>query len=123
MEITAKCAEFSAMVGDTYGRLSRTLGRVILGTERGRVIPIKMEFSKEFLNISTDGHEWAHYYVTKTTISMTKSSKECALCMNDKTRTEVERTVAPESLYKYIVYCNSTIGMRKRLFVRSLWRP
>ena len=75
--ITAKCAEFSAMVGDTYdcpialnGRLSRTLGRVILGTERGRVIPTKMEFS----NTSTDasivtviGHEWSHYYVTKTT--------------------------------------------------------
>lgn len=33
--ITAKCAEFSAMVGDTYGRLSRTLGRVVMGTERG----------------------------------------------------------------------------------------
>lgn len=135
--ITAKCAEFPAMVGDTYdcpialnGRLSRTLGRVILGTERGRVISIKMEFSKEFLNTSTDasivsviGHEWAHYYVTKTTINMTKSSRRRALCTNDKTKTEVERTVEPESLYKYIVYCNSTIGMRKRLFVRSLWRP
>lgn len=92
--ITAKCAEFSAMVGDTYdcpialnGRLSRTLGRVILGTERGRVIPIKMEFSKEFLNTSTDasiiGHEWAHYYVTKTTGINHKHDQEfkkaCAL--------------------------------------------
>lgn len=46
------------------GRLSRTLGRVIMGTEWGIA---KMEFSKEFLNTSTDGHEWAHYYVTKTT--------------------------------------------------------
>lgn len=82
------------MVGDTYdcpialnGRLSRTLGRVILGTERGRVIPIKMEFSKEFLNTSTDasiiGHEWAHYYVTKTTGINHKHDQEfkraCAL--------------------------------------------
>ena len=109
------------MVGDTY---DCPMGRVIMTKARGRV---KMEFSKEFLNTSTIvsiiGHEWAHYYITKTTISMTKSSKECALCTNDKARTEVERTVALESLYKYIVYCNSTIGMRKRLFVRSLWRP
>ena len=31
--ITAKCAEFSAMVGDTYEWTP--LGRVIMGTERG----------------------------------------------------------------------------------------
>lgn len=109
------------MVGDTYdcpialnGRLSRTLGRVIIGTERGRVIPIKMEFSKEFLNTSTDasiiGHEWAQRLLALT-INMTKSSRRHALCTNDKTKTEVERTVEPESLYKYIVRCNSTIGM------------
>lgn len=78
-----------------------------------------MEFSKEFLNTSTDGHEWAHYYVTKTTINMTKSSRRYALCTNDKAKTEVERTVEPESLYKYVVRCpdcNSTIGLYKRMY-------
>lgn len=136
--ITAKCTEFSTMVGDTYdcpitlnGRLSRTLGRVIMTEDQGRVKPIKMEFSKEFLNTSTDasivsviGHEWAHYYITKTTGINHEHDQEfkktCALigCTNDKAKTEVERTVEPEALYKYIVYCpdcNSTIGMYKRM--------
>ena len=85
------------MVGDTYdcpivlnGRLSRTLGRVIMNMDGGRVKPVKMEFSKEFLNTSTDasivsviGHEWAHYYVTKTTGVNHKHDEEfkkaCAL--------------------------------------------
>lgn len=136
--ITAKCEEFSAMVGDTYdcpivldGRLSRTLGRVVIKAERGIARLIKMKFSKEFLNTSTDasivsviGHEWAHYYVTKTTGVNHKHDEEfkrvCALigCTNDKAETEVERTVEPEALYKYVVRCpdcNSTIGMYKRM--------
>ena len=79
--ITAKCAEFSAMVGDTYDcpivlneRLNRTLGRVIIETERGIAKPVKIEFFEELLNTLTDasiisviGHAWAHYYITKTT--------------------------------------------------------
>ena len=136
--ITAKCAEFSAMVGDTYdcpivldGRLSRTLGRVVIKVERGIARPIKMKFSKEFLNTSTDAsivsvisHEWAHYYITKTTGINHKHDEEfkkvCALigCTNDKTETVVESTVEPESLYKYVVRCpdcNSTIGLYKRM--------
>lgn len=79
--ITAKCAEFSAMVGDTYDcpivlneRLNRTLSRVIIETEQGIAKPIKMEFFEELLNTLTDasiisviGHAWAYYYITKTT--------------------------------------------------------
>lgn len=37
--------------------IGRTLGRVIMGADQGRVKPIKMEFS----DASIIGHEWAYY--------------------------------------------------------------
>ena len=101
------------------GRLSRTLGRVCYTVNStGYAKSTKVEFSRQLLETSTDEsirdvilHEAAHYILTERTHeehghdSMFK--KVCAEIgtTNDKTTTKVERTVAEESLYKYIVYC------------------
>lgn len=82
-KLTKECEKISKSMNDVFtcpiyinGRLSRTLGRVMYtfrpSTEEYYVQ--KMEFSKSFLEraqdedvIETIKHEWAHYYVTKTT--------------------------------------------------------
>lgn len=99
------------------GRLTRTLGRVL---HRGSVArgynPIAMEFSKQFLETSTDasvieviGHEWCHYYITKITRENHGHDAEFkALCatigVNGGTSTKIERTV--EVADKYDVMCS-----------------
>ena len=124
-EIVKELERLSNMVGDEFdipvrinGRLTRTLGRVI-AHKRGNVCTNdSMEFSRQFLETSTEesikkviAHEWAHYYLTKTTGENHGHDAEfkrvCKMigCEADQTETTVERTVSEESLYKYIVYC------------------
>ena len=81
-EITQYCKELSAKVNDTFdipvylnGRLTKTLGRAHSETVgNGIWMPTRLEFSKRFLETSTDEcvksvieHEWAHYYTVKRT--------------------------------------------------------
>ena len=117
--------KLSNSVGDTFNipvsinsRLTRTLGRVMQYKQGKKCWSDRMEFSKQFLETSTDEsiisviqHEWAHYYVTKITGENhghdAEFKRACAMigCENDKTQTKVERIVAEESLSKYVVYC------------------
>lgn len=96
------------------GRLTSTLGRVMY---RGN-IPFKVEFSKQFIDTSTDEsvhqvilHEAAHYIAAKRSGVCHHHDGYfkmiCAEigCTNDQTKTHVERTVALEKIYKYVVYC------------------
>ena len=96
------------------GRLTSTLGRVIY---RGNN-PYKVEFSKQFLGTSTDDciyqvilHEAAHFIAAKRSGVCHHHDgyfkQICAEigCTNDQTKTHVERTVALEKIYKYVVYC------------------
>ncbi len=124
-DIKKELNRLSAIVGDTFdipvtinGRLTRTLGRVHSECHNGVWFPVRMEFSKQFLESSTEEcilsviqHEWAHYFVTKDTGEShghdATFKAMCARvgCANDKTKTKVERTVSESSLYKYQVYC------------------
>ena len=123
--IKAELNRLSESVGDTFdipvsinGRLTRTLGRVIQHGCNGHYWSERMEFSRQFLETSTDesvksviAHEWAHYYATKSTGEHhghgAYFKKVCAMvgCTADKTQTSVERTVSEENLYKYLVFC------------------
>lgn len=76
-----KLKELSENKGDKFnieveinGRLTRTLGRVVSHRINGYVKPVKLEISKRALIIcskreldSIIGHEWCHYYISKTT--------------------------------------------------------
>ena len=132
-DIEKICQEFSDMVGDTFdlpvsinGRLTRTLGRVctLRNRETGYVTLQRMEISRQLLETATEesirdviGHEWAHYYVAKTTHESHGHDYEfkqaCALigCTNDTPVTQVERTVEMRSKYEiYCNVCNETVG-------------
>lgn len=124
-DIKKELNRLSVKVGDVFdipvainGRLTRTLGRVHSECCNGVWYPIRMEFSKQFLESSTEEcilsviqHEWAHYYVTKDTGESHGHDKVfkavCARigCTNDRTKTKVERTTSASSIYKYQVYC------------------
>jgi predicted SprT family Zn-dependent metalloprotease len=131
--IKAELNRLSASVGDEFdipvsinGRLTRTLGRVIQHTCVGHCESERMEFSKQFLETSTEesiksviAHEWAHYYATKSTGEHhghdAYFKQVCAMvgCKDDKTQTKVERIVSEEQMYKYTVHCptcNEVIG-------------
>jgi len=123
-EIKSKLEALSAAKNDTFsievsinGRLTKTLGRV-MHTKKGNVVtPYKMEFSKQMLEtvIESDindiiGHEWAHYYITKTTgVNHNHDAEFKALCAEigcfGTTSIEVTRTV--EIRHKYELYCSS----------------
>lgn len=102
--------EFPVLIN---GRLTRTLGRV---TTRAAV-PVKMEFSRQFLETSSDNsiievilHESAHAIValeTKQNHGHDQVFKDvCARigCSADEPQTEVERIVDVKS--KYEVWCD-----------------
>lgn len=123
-DIEKICQEFSNMVGDTFdlpvainGRLTRTLGMVRSTSVNGYVTPYRMEISKQLLETATEksirgviGHEWAHYYVAKTTHEKHQHDalfKEvCGRIgiANDKPHTQVDRVVEVRS--KYEVHCD-----------------
>lgn len=108
--------EFSIPVS-INGRLTRTLGRVhSTRNVNGYVTPQRMEFSRQFLETSSDEsirqvikHECAHFIVAATTHEShghdAVFKKVCAEigCEADKTSTEVERVV--EIKDKYEVFC------------------
>lgn len=97
------------------GRLTKTLGRV-MNTISGEVCtPVKMEFSKQMLEsiveediISIIKHEWAHYFLNKTTKrnqghnAMFKQLCDSIGC-HGTTTIEIERT--KEIKYKYTITC------------------
>ena len=101
------------------GRLTRTLGRVMLSGTKSNCKPSSMEFSRQMLETvaredieSVVQHEWAHYYITKMTgvdHGHDKMFKE--LCANigchGTISIKVERTieVKSKSKSKYSVYC------------------
>lgn len=115
----------SAMVGDEFdipvevnGRLTKTLGRVFSESHNDVWLPVKMEFSRKFLETATEQsllatvqHEWAHYYVTKSTgenhghDAVFKAMCARIGCTADKTKTKVDRIVAETEVYKYTVNC------------------
>ena len=80
-DIKKELNKLSAIVDDEFnipvginGRLTRTLGRVHIERSDGVWYPVRMEFSRQFLESSTDAsiisviqHEWCHYYVAKST--------------------------------------------------------
>ena len=97
------------------GRLTRTLGRVKMTGTKSNCKPSSMEFSREMLEtvsrediMSVIRHEWAHYYITKTTHEdhghdrMFKDLCDSIGC-HGTTAIKVERTVEVKS--KYSVYC------------------
>lgn len=109
--------EFNIPVG-INGRLTRTLGRVHIERRDGVWYPVRMEFSRQFLESSTDAsiisviqHEWCHYYVAKSTgeshghDSVFKNMCARVGCTNDGTETKVERIVSDSKLFKYQVFC------------------
>lgn len=124
-DIKKELNRLSAMVGDKFdipvsinGRLTRTLGRVHSECHNDVWFPVRMEFSRQFLESSTDAsiisviqHEWAHYYVTKNTGEShghdATFKAMCARvgCTNDTPSTKVERTVSESKLFKYQVWC------------------
>ena len=128
----------SGMVNDEFdipvfinSRLTTTLGRVIQEVFNGYCCSKKMEFSKAFLETSTEAsiksviaHEWAHYYATKSTGERHghdlyfKSICARVGCADDKATTEVERIVDSNPVYKYTVFCpncNEAIGEYTRM--------
>lgn len=126
-DIEKICQKFSDMVGDEFdlpvvinGRLTRTLGRVctLVNTRTGYVTLQRMEISKQLLETATEdsiesviGHEWAHYYVAKTTHERHGHDEvfkaTCARIgiANDKATTHVDRIVEVRS--KYEVWCDT----------------
>ena len=122
-KITEYCKEVCGKVNVEFsipisinGRLTRTLGRVHSTRVNGSVTPQRMEFSRQFLETSSDEsiqqvikHECAHYLVTATTHEShghdAVFKQMCAAigCEADKTSTEVERVV--EIRDKYEVFC------------------
>lgn len=131
------CQEFSNKVGDTFdlpvvinGRLTRTLGRVctLVNTKTGYVTLSQMEISKQLLETATEesirsviGHEWAHYYVAKTTHerhghdALFKATCARIGIENDKATTEVDRVVEVRSKYEvHCDVCNEVVGNYSR---------
>lgn len=125
-EIEKYMREVAASIGLTFdtpvkinGRLTKTLGRVVAEPVMfDSYRPEKIEFSKQFLETSTDEsvrqvilHEFAHWAVlTKTGEvhhhdAMFKAMCREIGCVMDGPHNKVERTVSDDKLYKYVVKC------------------
>lgn len=125
LEFRDICRKAGAKTGLTVpicfnGRLTRTLGRVRHGYDSaaGCYTSILVEFSKQFLETSTDKsihdvimHEAAHLIITDRTGELHGHDCEFkAVCAeigtdNDEACTKVERTVEEKALYKYQIFC------------------
>lgn len=127
--IIKECERLSAIKEDTFsipvllnGRLSKTLGRVHFTQSNinGELSPLKMEFSKKFLEIGSNeeikkviAHEWAHYYLTKTTKENhghDNAFNRLSAEMGGNTGTSLEIENFKET-YKYIAYCEECGAM------------
>ena len=112
------------------GRLTRTLGRCMYKNIYEIATPYKIEFSKQFLETSTDdciesviAHEACHALVaieTGVAHHHDEYFKEMCRrvgCTNDGRTTQVESTVDDRALYKYFVVCKEcgkVVGMFHR---------
>ncbi len=138
--ITDYCKEISESMGDTFdcpvainGRFTRTLGRVKYQKIRGHYQILVLEIAKSLLATCDDEsikqvimHEWAHYYLIKTTDE--DHGHDAAFkrichkigCTNDGCETEVNRIASTEKMWKYEVtcdYCNEAVAhYAKRTF-------
>lgn len=112
------------------GRLTRTLGRCHSECVNGVWNPTRIEFSRQLIETSADKsvvdviyHECAHALVALETGETHGHDRVFkAMCArigtdNDGTSTKVERTVAEESLYKYVIHCPNcgVIGGKNRM--------
>ena len=100
-------------------RLTKTLGRVMSEPTLDGYIPNCIEFSKRFLETSTDEsvrqtimHEFAHWAALVQTghphghDALFKAICRSIGCTADKAHARIERTVDVDSLYKYVVKCS-----------------
>lgn len=125
-EITKICQDLSNKYNDTFDipvtinkRFTSTFGRVLskpIEEDNEWYQPIKLEISASFLQkatydsiISVIKHEWAHYYLIKTTGYPhghdTKFKALCAEIDCEGSSTYMPETSAP--MFKYTVYCNT----------------
>lgn len=126
-EIEKYMSELAANIGLEFGtpvkingRLTRTLGRVTAEPTAFDVYePRVIEFSKQFLETSTDEsvrqtimHEFAHWAVIIETgethghDAVFKAMCRKIGCSADRSRTKVERTVSDDKIFKYTVKCD-----------------
>ncbi len=114
-------------------RLTRTLGQCISIYDPSVEIwyPTRIEISQQLLNTSTDesiksviAHECAHYVACKETgekhghDALFRSYCNRIGTTNNTPTTAVQRTVPPESIYKYTIYCSKCgkfLGGRQRV--------
>ena len=101
------------------GRLTKTLGRVMAEpTMFNKYKPEAIEFSKQFLETSTDEsvrqvimHEFCHWAVLTETgeihhhDSVFKAMCHKVGCDFNRPQSKIERTVNDDQLYKYVVKC------------------
>jgi predicted SprT family Zn-dependent metalloprotease len=125
-EIEQYLNELAANIGLTFntpvkinGRLTKTLGRVRSNpTPFGMYEPECVEFSKRFLETSTDEsvrqvimHEFAHWAVLIETgevhghDTVFKAMCRKIGCQADRPQAKIERIVSEDKVFKYIVKC------------------
>lgn len=124
-ELKQKCIEVFKIVNLDFslpivinGRLTKTLGRCIYQRVYGKVAPIRLEFSRQFLETATPHsidevikHECAHAIACiKTGENQGHNNYFKNVCLqigttNYTTSTSVERTVSDNKIYKYTVIC------------------
>lgn len=113
--------DFSGIEVAVNGRLTRTLGRCRYAVHAGRPVPRRIEFSRQFLETSSEEsiisiirHECAHAIVTLRTKEKHGHDavfKECCAelgTVNDGCiAKEIDRAEGYEKTYKYNVICTS----------------
>ena len=124
-ELKQKCTEVFKIVNLDFslpiiinGRLTKTLGRCVYQRICGKVTPIRLEFSRQFLETATPHsieevikHECAHAIAciekgeNQGHNSYFKSVCQRIGTNNDGIFTTVERTVLNDKLYKYTIIC------------------
>lgn len=123
--------EFDNIPIEMNGRLTRTLGRVHWTRSNGDITPIKVDFSKHFIENSTDEcirsvvfHEAAHYIAIKRTNEdhghdnvFKGICKEIGYEEMGSTHTKVESLRSAKSYHKYDIicpHCGQVVGGRQR---------
>ena len=110
--------EFKDIIVLANGRLTRTLGRCCYERKCGKVVPVRLEFSRQLLETATAQsitdvilHECAHAIAAIETGESQGHNKYfknvCARIGtdNDGTKTKVESTISDTQLYKYFIVC------------------
>ena len=126
-EIETRCKEIFSKVNLEFngitifinGRLTKTLGRCCYKVSCGKVIPVRLEFSRQLLETATPQsidsvilHEAAHAIACiETGESQGHNAYFKKVCVrigtdNDKTKTQVSRVVDDSQIYKYLITCS-----------------